>query len=183
MVAFYNCSTCGNSWKSYRVDGRVKCRKCSTEVWPEESDDSDSDPDKSRSDVSGSSSPGPSEYECNGCGNKWTSERFEGWLTCRRCNAEVWPHNKSSPVYSECSDDEAAACYKCSHCNNKWRSYRVNLSIQCRDCGRVVWPYKRRYVSPTCNLLFVSVSPWFYSFWGGGGEGRSMDSLGRGYLL
>ena len=32
-------------------------------------------------------------------------------------------------------------------------------------------------VSPTCNLFFVSVSPWFYSFWGGGGkgEGRSMD--------
>lgn len=135
MAAYYRCSTCFNSWESYRVDGWVTCRECETEVWPynrsnpEESDDS--------SDVSE-----PSQYECHRCGNTWESRYADGWVTCRGCDKEVWPHNKSSPVVSEDSDDEAA-CYRCPRCYNKWKSYRVDGWVTCRDCRHDVMPYKR----------------------------------------
>ena len=138
MAAYYRCSTCFNSWESYRVDGWVTCRECETEVWPynrsnpEESDDS--------SDVSELSSP--SQYECHRCGNTWESRYADGWVTCRGCDKEVWPHNKSSPEVSEDSDDEAA-CYRCPRCYNKWKSYRVDGWVTCRDCKHDVMPYNR----------------------------------------
>ena len=141
MAASYSCSTCYNSWESYRVDGWVTCRQCGTDVWPynrsdpEESDDS--------SDYSWLSSP--SEYECYRCGNTWESRSDDGWATCHRCNKEVWPHNKSSPELSEDSDDEAA-CYRCSTCYNKWKSYHVDGLVICRDCGSNVWPYSKAYM-------------------------------------
>ena len=138
MASLYRCDTCENYWESYRADGWVTCRDCGTDVWPynrsdpEESDDSDN--------VSALSCP--SMYDCYRCGNTWQSSYSEGWLTCRRCDAEVWPYNKSSPEVSDDSDDEAAH-YRCSHCYNTWKSYRVDGWVTCRECGNDVLPYKR----------------------------------------